>query len=40
MVVPGWHLEDIRMVKGPDELETLKARYPSAVRRGKELGLF
>jgi len=40
MVVPGWHLEDIRMVKGADELETLKARYPSAVRRGKELGLF
>ncbi len=40
MVVPGWHIEDIRMVNGPNELERLKKKYPAAVSRGRELGLF
>ena len=40
MVVPAWHIEDIRMVQGNDELEMLRKKYPTAVKRGKELGLF
>jgi len=40
MVVPGWHIEDIRMVDGKNELEMLKKDYPAAVKRCKELGLF
>ena len=40
MVVPAWHIEDIRMVQGNNELEMLRKRYPTAVKRGKELGLF
>ena len=40
MVVPAWHIEDIRMVQGDKELEMLKKRYPGAVKRGMELGLF
>ena len=40
MVVPGWNMEDIRMVADDIELEMLKKRYPTAVTRGKELGLF
>ena len=40
MVVPGWHIEDIRMVGGPEELELLMESYPSALSRGKALGLF
>lgn len=40
MVVPGWHIEDIRMVQGEAELESLKAKFPEAVARGRELGLF
>ncbi len=40
MVVPGWNIEDIRMVEGETGLEKLRKRYPTAVKRGKELGLF
>ena len=40
MVVPGWHIQDIRMIKPGIELETLKKKYSAAVRRGEELGLF
>ncbi len=40
MVVPGWHIEDIRMVKGEKELAALREKYPTAVKRGRELGLF
>ncbi len=40
MVVPGWHLEDIRMVRDREELEMLRKKYPAAVKRGTELGLF
>ncbi len=40
MVVPGWHIEDIRMVKDADEIEMLKKKFPSAVPRAVELGLF
>jgi len=40
MVVPGWHIDDIRMVQGSREIEILKKKYPTAVSRGKELGLF
>lgn len=40
MVVPGWHIEDIRMVKDADEIEMLKKKFPSAVPRAAELGLF
>lgn len=39
MVVPGWHIDDIRMVK-PSEQKDLMLRYPQAVPRGRELGLF
>jgi predicted cupin superfamily sugar epimerase len=40
MVVPGWHIEDISMLRGKDELETLRKKYPSALSRCRELGLF
>ena len=40
MVVPGWHIEDIRMVRGKNDLEMLKEKYPTAVKRCRELGLF
>ena len=40
MVAPGWHVEDIRMVRTADELEALKRKFPGAVARGVELGLF
>jgi len=40
MVVPSWHIEDIRMVKGEKELQTLREKYPTAVNRGSDLGLF
>jgi len=40
MVAPAWHIDDIRMVKGKDELKMLREKYPTAVKRGKELGLF
>jgi predicted cupin superfamily sugar epimerase len=40
MVVPAWHLEDIRMVHGKSELKMLEKKYPTAVKRGMELGLF
>jgi predicted cupin superfamily sugar epimerase len=40
MVVPGWHIDDIRMVQNADELETLRKKFPTAVPRGVELGLF
>jgi predicted cupin superfamily sugar epimerase len=40
LVVPAWHIEDIRMLKGSSELEELEKKYPTAVQRGKELGLF
>jgi len=39
MVVPGWHIEDIRMA-GPGDLEDLKKKYPGSVTRGREIGLF
>ncbi|RJR52648.1 MAG: cupin domain-containing protein [Desulfobacteraceae bacterium] len=39
MVVPGWHIDDIRMAE-PPELKELMSRYPQAVPRGRELGLF
>ena len=40
MVAPGWHIEDIHMVSGKDEMEAIMNKYPSAVKRGRELGLF
>ncbi|NLV25099.1 MAG: cupin domain-containing protein [Deltaproteobacteria bacterium] len=40
MVAPGWHSEDIRMVRTADELAALKRKFPAAVARGVELGLF
>lgn len=40
MVVPGWHIEDIEVAQEKDEIEMLKKKYPGAVKRGKELGLF
>ena len=40
MVVPAWHLEDIRMVNEETELEMLQKKFPTAVKRGRELGLF
>ncbi|MEA3333878.1 MAG: cupin domain-containing protein [Pseudomonadota bacterium] len=40
MVVPGWHIQDIRMIKPGIEIESLKKKYPAAVQRGKKLGLF
>ncbi|MCP4579530.1 MAG: cupin domain-containing protein [Deltaproteobacteria bacterium] len=40
MVAPAWHIEDIRMVEGKDELKMLREKFPTAVKRGKELGLF
>jgi len=40
MVVPGWHIDDIRMVQDAQELETLRKTFPTAVSRGRELGLF
>ena len=40
MVVPAWHIDDIRMVKEGPELTGLIKKYPDAVERGKELGLF
>ncbi|MGD9973869.1 MAG: cupin domain-containing protein [Desulfatirhabdiaceae bacterium] len=40
MVVPGWHIEDIRMVRDSGELKMLEEKYPATVLRGKELGLF
>jgi len=40
MVVPAWHIDDIRMVEGKHELEVLEKKFPSALQRGKELGLF
>jgi uncharacterized protein len=40
MVVPGWHIEDIRMVTEGPEFKDLMKRYPGAVSRGKALGLF
>jgi len=40
MVVPGWHIEDIRMVQDDQEVETLRKTFPTAVPRGRELGLF
>ena len=39
MVVPAWHMDDIRMIQD-QELENLKQKYPSALERGRELGLF
>ena len=40
MVAPGWHIDDIRMVSGNDEMEAIMNKYPSAAKRGRELGLF
>ncbi|MCF8144589.1 MAG: cupin domain-containing protein [Deltaproteobacteria bacterium] len=40
MVVPGWHIDDIRMVRDAQELETLRNKFPAAVSRATELGLF
>ncbi len=40
MVVPGWHIEDIRMVRDEQEQESLKKKFPTAVPRGRELGIF
>lgn len=40
MVVPAWHIEDIRMVRDAQEQESLKKKFPTAVQRGRELGLF
>ena len=41
MVVPGWHIEDIEFtVKGSGMSKELMEKYPGAVQRGKELGLF
>ncbi len=40
MVAPGWHIDDIRMANGKDEMEAIMNKYPSAVKRGRELGLF
>ena len=40
MVVPGWHIDDIRMIKEGPELDALMNQYPETVLRGKELGLF
>jgi len=40
MVVPGWHIDDIRMVRDARELDMLKKKFPTAVSRGRELGLF
>lgn len=40
MVAPAWHIEDIRMIKGNEGLKILKEKYPTAVKRGRELGLF
>jgi predicted cupin superfamily sugar epimerase len=40
MVVPGWHIDDIRMVQDAQELETLRNKFPAAVSRATELGLF
>ena len=40
MVIPGWHMDDIRMVEEGPELMDLMNTYPDAVSRGKELGLF
>ncbi len=40
MVVPGWHIDDIRMIRNVRELEFLKKKFPTAVPRGDELGLF
>jgi len=39
MVVPGWHQDDIR-VASEEELKQLMEKYPDAVARGKELGLY
>jgi len=40
MVAPAWHIEDIRMVEGAQDLELLRKKYPTAVKRSRELGLF
>ncbi len=40
MVVPGWHIEDIRMAGQPEEIQALMEKFPAAVARGRELGLF
>jgi len=40
MVVPGWHIEDIRMVKGEKELAALREKYPTAVKTRKRTGAF
>ncbi|MFH1037917.1 MAG: cupin domain-containing protein [PVC group bacterium] len=40
LVVPAWNIEDIRMLKSGSEREELEKKYPTAVQRGKELGLF
>ena len=40
LVIPGWHIDDIRMVEEGPELMDLMNKYPAAVSRGKELGLF
>ena len=40
LVVPGWHIDDIRMVQEGAELNGLMEKYPDAVDRGKALGLF
>ena len=40
MVIPAWHIDDIQMVGKGAELNGLMEKYPGAVPRGKELGLF
>lgn len=40
MVAPAWHIEDIRMVEGAQDLELLRKKYPTAAKRSRELGLF
>jgi predicted cupin superfamily sugar epimerase len=40
MVAPAWHIDDIAMAGTPDEVKPLMDRFPAAVPRGRELGLF
>ena len=40
MVIPAWHIDDIRMIRDEAELKELQEKYPATLPRGRELGLF